>query len=640
MRPRLATALICLCASTAALAQAGQPDAAYLRALAGRPLPTIHYTLDLTHPSGHLANVTLVAPAPTPATRIELPAFYPGRYSVFNFAVNVQQPAAFCQAGVKPAAADRPLPFARVDPNTWEVRNGACRQIRWQYRVYGNKPLDGTFFQVDAAHANLNGGPVYMYLPDDKPNPVTLDILAPEGWKVLNELGQLNQTHLWFPNYDIFIDAPTEAAPNFTLDQFHANGKTYRVLIHDFATPARNRGNRAALLTGLEKIARAENAVIAPDELDTYTFFFHFDPGSGDGMEHLFGTQIIVPAGLATARGLSGALADAAHEFFHQWNVKRIRPLALGPWNYEGQNPTPSLWVAEGFTQYYGDITLERTGIESADDYLRSLGRNLGASLTAPAYRLMSAEDSSLTAWFHDATPLRQQTNQGITTISYYARGEQLAATLDLDLRARTHGRRSLNDVMRWLWDHTYHAPRATYYLPGRGYTDTDVRHALDAVAGGASYAGFFRDYVAGTEPIPYDHYLAAVGLKLQCAPVPDVESYSGLYLGGNVVRGVAPGSPAEAAGFGNDDVVDSVNGVALPAASGGGGGRGFATVASPVDRLPPGQAAQVLVTQHGQTAMLTLTPWAPRATACQLVDLPAVTPAQRALRAGWLGQQ
>ena len=182
MRPRLATALIFLCATTAALAQAGQPDSAYLRALAGRPLPTLHYTLDLTHPNGHLANVTLVAPAPTPATRIELPAFYPGRYSVFNFAVNVQQPAAFCQAGAKPAAADRPLPFARVDPNTWEVRNGACRQIRWQYRVYGNKPLDGTFFQVDAAHANLNGGPVYMYLPDDKPNPVTLDILVPAGW--------------------------------------------------------------------------------------------------------------------------------------------------------------------------------------------------------------------------------------------------------------------------------------------------------------------------------------------------------------------------------------------------------------------------------------------------------------------------
>src|SRR6185437_5499718 len=123
-----------------------------------------------------------------------------------------------------------------------------------------------------------------------------------------------------------------------------------------------------------------------------------------------------------------------------------------------GQNPTPSLWVAEGFTQYYGDISMERSGLESAEEYLRNLGRSMGISLTAPAYRLMSAEDSSLTAWFHDATPLRQQTNEGITTISYYTRGEQLAAVLDLDIRRRPHGARSLNDAMRWLWDNTYHA--------------------------------------------------------------------------------------------------------------------------------------------------------------------------------------
>ncbi|MFI5268210.1 MAG: hypothetical protein ACHQ7M_12620, partial [Chloroflexota bacterium] len=352
---------IVLLACALAAAQSGQPNASFLRALAGKPLPEVHYTLDLTHPNDHLAAVTLEFPAPKSATRVLLPAFYPGRYSIFNFAVNVQQPVAYCAQG---GAA---LPFHRFDPNSWEIENGACHSIRWQYRVYGDRPLDGTFFQLDATHANLNGGPVYMYPEGDKPNPVTLVILAPAGWKVLNELGQLNQTQLWFPNYDIFIDAPTEAAPSFTLDQFQVDGKTYRVLIHDFATPDANAANRGALLDGLKRLVAVENAVVAPDELDTYTFFFHFDPGSSDGMEHLFGTQIIIPAGLASERGLAGAEDDAAHEFFHQWNVKRIRPLALGPWNYEGQNPTPSLWVAEGFTQYYGDISMERSGLESSD---------------------------------------------------------------------------------------------------------------------------------------------------------------------------------------------------------------------------------------------------------------------------------
>jgi len=616
-----------------AAAQSGQPDAAWLRALAGPAgLPPMQYTLDLTHPNNHLANVTLVAPTPTPSTRILLPAWYPGRYSIYNFAVNVQQPQAHCVAG------GAPLPFHRVDPNTWQVDNGHCRQIRWQYRVYGNTPLNGSFFQVDAAHANLNGGPVYMYLEGDKPNPVTLDIEAPSDWKVLNELGQLNQTHLWFPNYDIFIDAPTEAAPNFTLDSFQADGKTYRVLIHDFDTPATNAGNRQALLAGLEKLVKTENAVVAPDDLDTYTFFFHFDPGSSDGMEHLFGTQIMIPEGLGSDRGLEGAFDDAAHEFFHQWNIKRIRPAALGPWNYEAINPTPSLWVGEGFTQYYGDISVLRAGLETSDAYLASLGRSLGNSLTAPAYRLMSAEDSSLTAWFHDATPLRQQTNTGITTISYYGRGEQIAAVLDLDLRTRSHGQKSLNDVMRWLWKNTYHAPRATYYLPGRGYTDLDVEHAVEAVAG-VSYAAFFHDYVAGTQPLDYDHYLAGVGLSLACTPPEGMSSFSGLYLAGDRVRGVAPGSPAEAAGFGNDMVIVSVNGAPLPAAAAdaGGRGRGLRGGPSPLDALPAGRAATVEVTAHGADLTLTLTPEAPHATDCKLVDVPAATAAQKQLRAGWL---
>lgn len=617
--------------TSAAVAQTGQPNASYLRALAGAPLPLIRYTLDLTHPNNHLAAVAMVAPTQGATTRVEMPAFYPGRYSIFNFAVNVQQPAAFCQLGPAPAASDPPLPFSRIGPNGWEIANASCRQIRWQYRVFGDHPLDGTFFQVDAAHANLNGGPVYMYIPGDKPNPVQLDILVPHGWKVLNELGQLNQTQLWFPNYDIFIDAPTEAAPDFTLDQFSADGKTYRVLIHDFATSANNGANRAALLAGLTRIAHTENVVVGPDELDTYTFFFHFDPGSSDGMEHLFGTQIMIPAGLGTPEGLDGAEEDAAHEFFHQWNVKRIRPQALGPWDYEGQNPTPSLWVAEGFTQYYGDISLERAGLETSADYLRDLARSMGSSLTAPAFRLMSAEDSSLTAWFHDATPLRQQTNQGITTISYYTRGEQLAAVLDLDLRARTQGRKSLNDAMRWLWDHTYHAPRATYYLPGRGYTDADVRQAVEAVAGGADYSQFFRDYVAGTKPIPYDQYLAAAGLRLACTAAPGAVSYSGVYLAGNVVRGVAPGSPAEAAGLGTDDVIEAVNGATPPPPPAAGG-------TSVVDQLPARQTAQLVVSQHGITSTLTLTPSDPLPTSCQLVDAPTVTAAQRSLRAGWLG--
>lgn len=619
-RALLAAAAAALIAQPAA-AQTGQPNAPYLRALAVGAHPTLRYTLDLRQPNTHLAAVTLLAPSPGPALIFELPAWYPGRYSIYNFAVNVQQAHATCAAG------GAPLPVRRLDPNRWRVSTAGCGSVRWQYRVYGNT-LNGSFFQLDATHANVNGGPVFMVPEGAKPDPVRLRILAPPGWRVLNELGRLNQTELWFPNYDVFIDAPTEAAPDFTLDHFQADGKTYRVLIHDYLTPSTDAAHRAALLAALPAIARVENAVIGPDDLDTYTFFFHFNPGSFDGMEHLFGTQIMVPDGLATAAGLTEAEDDAAHEFFHQWNVKRIRPRALGPFDYEAPNPTPSLWVAEGFTQYYGEISLERAGLETPRAYLDVLGQSLGQSLTAPAYRLMSAEESSLTAWFHDATPLRQDTNTGITTPSYYSRGEQIAAVLDLDLRRRTGGRKSLNDVMRWLWTHTYRAPRASYYLPGRGYTDRDVERAIASVAGGHSYAPFFRDYVAGVKPIPYDRYLAAAGLRLQCTPTPGTAGYSGVYAAGGKVLGVAPNSPGERAGFGKGMILTAING-APPGEPPAG--------TQILNTLPAGQAATVAVSEHGARLTLTLTPGPPLATACTLARLPIVTPAERALRDAWL---
>ncbi len=617
----MAAAAAALLAASAA-GQAGQLNARYLRAIAVRTHPTLRYTLDLRQPDTHLAGVTLTVPSPGPAIVFAMPAWYPGRYSIYNFAVNVQQAHAVC------AANGQPLPVRRLGPNRWQVTSGGCARVRWQYRVYGNT-LNGTFFQLDAIHANVNGGPVFMYPEGDKPDPVRLHILAPRGWRVLNELGHLNQIELWFPNYDVFIDAPTEAAPDFTLDRFHLDGKTYRVLIHDTISPARDAAHRAGLLAALRAIARVENAVIGPDDLDTYTFFFHFNPGSYDGMEHLFGTQIMVPDGLASNAGLMEAEDDAAHEFFHQWNVKRIRPTALGPFDYEAPDPTPSLWVAEGFTQYYGEISIERAGLETPREYLDLLGASLGQSLTAPAYKLMSAEDSSLTAWFHDSTPLRQDTNTGITTSSYYSRGEQIAAVLDLDLRRRTDGRKSLNDVMRWLWAHTWRAKRTSYYLPGRGYTDRDVEHALADVAGGHSYARFFQDYVAGVKTIPYDHYLAAAGLRLACVPTPGARGYSGVYIAGNRVLGVAPGSAGERAQFGKGMRITAVNGQP-PAAPPDG--------TQLLDTLPPGQPATIQAVEHGAQLKLTLIPGPPLAKSCTLADLPTVTPAERALREVWLG--
>jgi len=583
------------------------------------PRLDIHYQLDLRRPANHLVDVDINVGALTGAPLdFQMPWWYPGRYSIFNFGVNVQDVGVRC---LEPAG---PLSALRTQPATWHVDPAACHRLDFHYLAYNNT-LDGTFAQLDGTHANLNGGSVYMYVAGHKPDPVTLDILAPAGWRVLNALGDLNQTHLQFPNYDVFIDAPTEAGPDFTLDTFQQDGKTYRVMIHSYVPEGHN---HAPLLAALQRLVASENTIVGPNDLATYTFFFHFDPHSahGDGMEHLYGTQIMLPLALGEDRGLKAAESVAAHEFFHQWNVKRIRPAELGPWDYTRPDPTYSLWVAEGLTQYYGEITLARAGLVSDEDYLDGLAATIANFEAQPGHLTMSAADSSLTAWFHDGTPLRQETNSRATTISYYDKGNLLGVVLDLDLRARTRGQHSLKDVLRYLWNHNYLGETTSYYLRGHGYTQADVQQAMEAVGGG-SYADFFRDYVFGVKELPFQAAFDNVGLRLLCAPTPGNHSYSGLQVQGDQVNLIEPGGPADRAGLGTDDEILTMNRKRVDGAD----------LAAKLHKLPPQQPVVLTGTRHLQPFAVTMTPTAPHADACYLTQDPQASPAAVLLRKQWL---
>lgn len=620
---RLRFVLVCLFSLFLPALLPAQSDPAH-QARGGKPTPGSHYrinyTLDLTHPANHLFGVTMqVAGVTAPVLHFQMPVWYPGRYSVYNFAVNVQNVAAHCDGGAA-------LAVTRLDSTNWQVVTQGCRTIDFTYRVYGNT-LTGSFSQLDTTHANVNGGSVLMYVPMHQDDPVSLDVKAPTGWKVLDSLGELNQTHIEAPNYDILIDSPLEAAPDFSLDSFESDGRTYRVLIHSYQPLGRYHGK---LLDALKKIVACENTVVAPTDLNTYTFFIHFDPQSpGDGMEHLYGTQIIMPFALNNDNEFAMTEDDAAHEFFHQWNVKRIRPVGLGPFDYTHVPQTPLLWVAEGWTQYYGDITLERAGLESQQTFLNDLARTISRFRNQPGHTTMSATESSLTADFHDRSPLYQQTNQRATTISYYFKGEFDALAIDLDIRNRTHGQKSLNDVLRYLWQHNYEGATNSYYLPGHGYTEQDVQQAIEAVAG-VSYADFFRDYVTGVKELPWDQIFAPVGLRLVCQPAPNATSWLGLGLQGTTVNMVAPGSPAEQAGFGIDDQIQKINGQTVNAD----------TLEGSLHALPPNQPATVTVLRHFQTAILSITPAVPRPSDCTLHNVEHVSQQQKQLREQWLGAQ
>jgi predicted metalloprotease with PDZ domain len=263
----------------------------------------------------------------------------------------------------------------------------------------------------------------------------------------------------------------------------------------------------------VERIVRYENTVLGPPPLTMYTFLFNLGYAGGDGMEHLTSTQIINAHGWADTAGLLAGIETASHEYFHVWNVKRIRPAALGPFDYEHAQFEPSLWVAEGWTNYYGHIALVRAGIEGRAAYYQRLASLIQYNLERPAAKWVSARMASTLAPYWDGAAAPMRTDADESFISYYSKGEALALVLDLEIRSRTGGRRSLDDALRALKQRSWDAPTASYYLRGRGYTERDVERAVSEAAGTDLHEWFTR-YVGGTEDVPFAAALAVAGVR------------------------------------------------------------------------------------------------------------------------------
>ncbi|HEY0004735.1 MAG TPA: PDZ domain-containing protein [Pyrinomonadaceae bacterium] len=541
---------------------------AYAMAEQRQPLAAINYRLSMSRPVSHLFEVSVeVKMAQNPAEEVldfQMPKWSPGRYAVFDFAKNVQQFSAEIRLVRPDGSIDyKPWPSTRMDAQTWRVLRLAPNQIvRISYKVFGDD-LSGTFSQLDERHANFNGGSLFMYIVDHKSDPVSLTIEPPAGWRIINGRTERAGQREWqFPNYDLLIDTPTEIGPDWTNDEFKVDGKTYHVMVHSLGAEG---GKRPALLRDIEKIVRAETAMWGPPEFDAYTFLIHFaaDDHSGDGMEHLTSTQIIEPNALADEGAYESTLDTVAHEFFHVWNVKRLRPVELGPWDFTKPLSTRGLWIAEGVTNYYGHLMQRRAGLWTDAELMRTLAQHISAVENSPGSSLMSAEEASLSAPFIDGAEHAQRTNLANTSISYYWKGEVLALVLDLLIRGKTGGKASLDDVMRRMYREFYlEGANSSYYLRGHGYNAEDFQRVASEVAG-ADLNDFFMRYVRGVEVPPYEEALAQVGLRLIRQPAQEP------YMGGitldwndaesTKIISVRSNSPAENAGLKQGDVLVSV---------------------------------------------------------------------------------
>lgn len=458
----------------------------------------ISYRLAFPQPHTHLYEVTLtIGRVGRGEIEVSMPTWTPGSYLQREFARHVQDFAASDGNG-------QPLSWTKSDKATWRVRSGASagnlRTVKVFYRVYANELATQTS-HLDADHAYFNGTSIFMYVVGAKDQPHRLKFEPPAGWQVTTPLGLAPDADGYFtaPNYDVLADSPTEIGTHRVLT-FSVRNKVHRVSIY-----GRFNFDEKRLTDDLAKIVEENAKLFGSLPYEHYQFLIAVQPGIGGGTEHINSNiSMTSPEAFASEAGYRRFLGLESHEFFHTWNVKRLRPVALGPFDYQRENYTRGLWVAEGITSYYGDLILRRAGLLGASEYLGGLSGLLAGYEGQPGRLKQSAEVSSFDTWIEQYRPDEHSVN---TAMSYYTKGELLGLVFDLEIRSRTKGARSLDDVMRRLMEN--------HGLPKPGFTDAQLKATFEEVAGG-DLTDFWNRYVAGTEELDFDAWLRKVGLSLQ----------------------------------------------------------------------------------------------------------------------------
>jgi predicted metalloprotease with PDZ domain len=451
---------------------------------------TIRYQISLAHPDQHLFHVTMEIPDVQGELTLQMAAWN-ALYQIRDFSSHVQD--------VEASANGQPIEVKKLDKLTWKLQAHGTVAVR--YASFWDDP--GPFnTQLNLEHAFINPAIILLYIPDRRREGATITLQdVPVEWKAAsasmvsnNSLAIAGHSYQFeAPSFDALADAPIEVSK---FEEFTLPGitPTIQVVMHG------DNWKKRDVESALRKICAYEIKLMEGAPYDHYTFIFHSGKasgGAGGGMEHSSSTAINIPSDAVLPN-------VSAHEFFHLWNVKRIRPATLEPLDYTREMYTRSLWFAEGVTSTYGSFTLLRSGLWTKQEFYQDLGSQISQLEIRPAAKWQSVEQSSLDAWL-EKYPLY---NQPLYSVSYYTKGQILGDLLDILIRDRTDNQKSLDDVLRTM--------NVDFAKTGKYYQDSmDVRLTAEKVAGG-SFSDFFTQYVSAADPLPYASVLPLAGLELK----------------------------------------------------------------------------------------------------------------------------
>jgi predicted metalloprotease with PDZ domain len=606
-----------------------------LAASAGAQAP-VAYRLSFPDYVRHWMDVEIVfADVAADPVEIHMPRTSPGRYARHEFVKNV------FDVQIRDGA-NRPLTAEQPALHVWRVR-GHAGTVRVRYRVFGDR-VDGTYFRVDATQAHINIPATLMWAKTLEDRPATITLVPPPdvAWTAATQLyATADPLVFTAPNLAYLMDSPVQLTTQ-TMRSFEvpplpgtaAKPATIRLALkHDGAD-----ADVDALAGAARRIVREAQAIfgeLPAFEPGHYTFLANYGRDvAPDGMEHRNSTVVTYPGSIAdTDRLLDGV----AHEFFHVWNVERIRPKSLEPFDLDEAAVATELWMAEGFTQYYQLLLKGRAGLVSEQETLAGFAALVNAVNVSAGRRVRFAPEMSRLAPLVDQACSIDPTNWGNTYLSYYTFGGAIALGLDLELRDRTDGRLTLDDYMRALWTTFGKAPGP----PGtvaKPYTPADLEATLAAVSGSRSFAGeFFERYVNGPELVEYGMLLRRMGLVWRLAhpgrpwigDLPVVGAQGGAY----VTEAAPMGTPAYDAGFGRGDVIVSMGGADVT---------GPQDLARIVAAAKPGNRLEVTFLRHGKAHQATIA--VRQEPTRELVTREAAgetpTDEERKMRAGWLSSR